>query len=60
MKSSDMKIGVRLGLAFSLVVLLMLIVGVFALLKMTVLENRIAILVNDNYPKTAILNDLKS
>lgn len=60
MKTSNMKIGVRLGLAFSLVVLLMLIVGVFALLKMTVLENRIAILVNDNYPKTAILNDLKS
>lgn len=59
MKSSDMKIGARLGMAFSVVALLMLFVGIYALFKMTVLENQIDSLVNDKYPKTVLLNDIK-
>ncbi len=60
MKSSDMKIGARLGLAFFLVVMMMLIVGIFSLIKMVRLEKQISALVLDRYPKTVILNDLKS
>jgi methyl-accepting chemotaxis protein len=59
MKSSDMKIGVRLSLAFAVVVVLMLLVGVFALVKMTHLEKQISSLVADKYPKTVHLNDIK-
>ena len=60
MKSSDMKIGFRLGLAFGLVMLLLLCVGGFSLLKLTQLDHEIDSLVNDRYPKTVLLHDIKN
>jgi len=58
MKSSDMKIGVRLGAAFCVIVLMMLIIGGFAITRMGQLDTQIGNLVEDKFPKTVLLNDI--
>jgi len=59
-KSSNMKIGVRLGLAFTLIMFLMLIVGGIALTRVGQLNNDIDKLVSDKYPKVIMLEDVKN
>ena len=59
MKFSDFRIGVRLGLGFTVIVLLMLVVGGYSINKMDQLDTLISSLVEDKYPKTVMLNDMK-
>ena len=54
-----MKIGVRLGLAFGGIVLLMLIVGALSINRLVYLDEEITLLATDKYPKTVMLNDMK-
>ena len=59
MKFSDFRIGVRLGLGFTVIVLLMLVVGGYSINKMNQLDTLVSSLVEDKYPKTVMLNDMK-
>ncbi len=55
----NLKIGVRLGLGFAIIVLLMLVVGGYSINKMNQLDTLIGNLVEDKYPKTVMLNEIK-
>ncbi|MFZ4858214.1 MAG: methyl-accepting chemotaxis protein [Desulfuromonadaceae bacterium] len=57
---NNLKIGVRLGLGFAIIVLLMLVVGGYSITKMSQLDSLVTVLVEDKYPKTVMLNDMKS
>ncbi|MEI7816104.1 MAG: methyl-accepting chemotaxis protein [Desulfuromonadales bacterium] len=59
MKSSNIKIGVRLGLAFAVIVFLMMIVGGYAISRMTAMNEKVDSLTDDKWPKTVMLNDTK-
>ena len=59
MKSSNMKIGTRLGLAFSLIILLMLIIGTISFVRIGVLHDEVDELVEDKFPKVVMLEDIK-
>jgi methyl-accepting chemotaxis protein len=48
---SNMKIGVRLGLAFSIVILLLIGVSFFGITRLSNLNNGTATIINDRYPK---------
>ena len=56
----NLKIGVRLGLGFTIIMLLMLIVGGYSISKMSQLDRLINDLVKDKFPKTVMLNDMKN
>ena len=60
MKSSNMKIGVRLVSAFAAIVFLMMIVGGIAISKMGQLDSQIGSLVEDKWPKALYLSDIGS
>ena len=60
MTLSGIKIGARLGIAFALVVVLMTVVGGYSINRMAVFDGRIRSLIEDKWPKTVMLNDLKS
>ena len=55
----NMKIGVRLGLGFAIIVVLMLVVGGYSISKMNQLDTLVGSLVKDHYPKTVMLNEVK-
>ncbi|MBC2731912.1 methyl-accepting chemotaxis protein [Thiobacillus sp.] len=55
---SNMKIGMRLGLGFGLVVILMAIIAFLAITRLANLNNQIELIVNDRYPKTVWANDI--
>jgi methyl-accepting chemotaxis protein len=55
----NLKIGVRLGLGFAIIVALMLIVGGYSIIKMNQLDKVVFSLVEDKYPKTVTLNEMK-
>ena len=55
----NLKIGVRLGLGFAIIVVLMLVIGGYSITKMTQLDSLVGTLVEDKYPKTVMLNDMK-
>jgi len=54
----NMKIGVRLGLGFGLVVLLMVAIAFIGITRLASLNDEIENLVKDKYPKTALANDV--
>lgn len=54
----NMKIGVRLGLGFGLVVILMVVIAVIGISRLGVLNAGIDDLVKDKYPKTVLANDV--
>jgi methyl-accepting chemotaxis protein len=56
---NNLKIGFRLGLGFLTVVLLMLVVGGYSINKMNQLDTIVNSLVEDKYPKTVMLNEMK-
>jgi methyl-accepting chemotaxis protein len=60
MISSNMKIGTRLGLAFSFVLLLMTLIGAYAVVTLGELDDEIGSMANDKYPKTVMLDDIKN
>ena len=57
---NNLKIGVRLGLGFAIIVMLMLVIGVYSITKMSQVDHLVGVLVEDKYPKTVMLNDMKS
>ena len=54
----NMKIGVRLALGFSVVLLLLAAVAAIGVIRLSDLNGDINFVVNDKYPKTAIANDI--
>jgi len=56
----NLKIGVRLGLGFTIIMVLMLIIGGYSISKMSQLDTLVGDLVKDKFPKTVILNDMKN
>jgi len=48
----NLKIGVRLGIGFGLVLVMLVVVGGLAFLRLNVLNTEIADMVNDKFPKT--------
>jgi methyl-accepting chemotaxis protein len=54
----NMKIGVRLGLGFGLVVLLMVIIAYIGITRLASLDDSVGKMANDRYPKTALANDI--
>lgn len=55
----NLKIGVRLGLGFTVVVVMMLVVGGFSISKTNQLATMIGSLVEDNFHKTVTIYDIK-
>ena len=56
----NLKIGVRLGAAFSVIIIIMLIIGGVAVSRLSTLDNEITMLTNDKYPEVIMLQDVKS
>jgi methyl-accepting chemotaxis protein len=52
----NLKIGVRLGIGFGLVVVLMIVIGMLGIMRVSDLDSKIEMLVNDLYPKTVTAN----
>ena len=52
----NLKIGVRLGIGFGLVVVLLVVIGTLGILRVGDLHGNIKMLVSDLYPKTVIVN----
>ncbi len=55
----NLNISVRLGAAFSVIIVLMLVVGLFAISRMNTLEKDIDELIQDRYPKVIMLQKVK-
>jgi methyl-accepting chemotaxis protein len=55
----NLKIGVRLGFGFAIVVLLILVIGGYSITKMHQLDTLIGGLIDDKFPKTVMLNDME-
>jgi methyl-accepting chemotaxis protein len=54
----NLKIGIRLGIGFGLVVLLLIIIGSLGILRVGDLDAKIEMLVGDLYPKTVLANNI--
>jgi len=54
----NLKIGVRLGIGFGLVVALLILIGTLGILRVSELDSKIKMLVSDLYPKTVIANSI--
>jgi methyl-accepting chemotaxis protein len=54
----DMKIGMRLGLGFALVLVLLAVISVVSYQRVGQISGQIDDLVNDKFPKTVIANDI--
>ena len=54
----NMKIGLRLGLGFTMVTVLMIILGIFAITRLAALDEGLGFLVHDRWPKTVLANDM--
>ncbi|MBL8444490.1 MAG: MCP four helix bundle domain-containing protein, partial [Zoogloeaceae bacterium] len=54
----NLKIGVRLGIGFGIVVLLLVVIAVVALMRVNELNRQIELTVKDYFPKTVIANNI--
>ena len=54
----NLKIGVRLGMGFGFVALLLTCIAALAFAKLSALNTEIGDLVNDKFPKTVYANDI--
>ena len=54
-----MKVSVRLGLGFGIVLLFLVAIAVFGTIATSKLDSMVTNLVEDKYPKTVVLNDIK-
>ena len=54
----NLKIGVRLGIGFGLVLTLLIVIASLAYLRVGALNDEIRDLVNDKFPKTVLANDI--
>jgi methyl-accepting chemotaxis protein len=55
---SNMKIGVRLGLGFGLVAILMMVIAVIGITRLASLNENMGRMTNDRYPKTVLVHDI--
>lgn len=55
----NMKIGMRLGFGFGLVVLLLLIIAALGILRLSQQNTMLDVVVNDRYMKTALITEIK-
>ncbi|WP_224984872.1 methyl-accepting chemotaxis protein [Geomonas agri] len=60
MTLSGIKLRTRLGIAFAMVVVLMTVVGGYSINRMAAFDSKVRTLIEDKWPKTVALNDLKS
>jgi methyl-accepting chemotaxis protein len=56
---SNIKIGIRLGAAFAVLIVLLLIVGGISISRLSTLDSEITVLVTDKYPKVIMLQSVK-
>ncbi|BDV42457.1 methyl-accepting chemotaxis protein [Geotalea uraniireducens] len=54
----NMKIGMRLGVGFAVVVVLMTVMGLFAITRLSALDREIEDMVKDKWPKTVMANEI--
>ena len=54
----NMKIGTRLSMGFGLVLILMIMLGIFAINRLKAIDNNVEELVKDKWPKTVMLNEI--
>ena len=54
----NMKIGLRLGLGFGAVVMLMLILGGFAISRLASMDDGQTLIIKDRWPKTVMANEM--
>ena len=54
----NLKIGVRLGIGFATVLILLSTIGVMSYQRINALNDEITNMVNDKYPKTVVANDI--
>ncbi|THF65070.1 methyl-accepting chemotaxis protein [Pseudothauera rhizosphaerae] len=55
---SNLKIGVRLSIAFGLIILLMVIIAAISIARLGRLSDQISLVVDDRYPKTVWANNI--
>lgn len=55
----NMKIGMKLGLGFGVILTLLLILGGISISKLNALGNDISNVTEDKWPKTVLANDIK-
>ncbi|MBJ6802734.1 methyl-accepting chemotaxis protein [Geomonas propionica] len=60
MTLSGVKLRTRLGIAFAVVMVLMTVVGGYSINRMAAFDREVSTLIEDKWPKTVALNDLKS
>ena len=58
MSLSNMKVGVRLGIGFSMIAILMIMILVIGVTRLSHLNDNVDLIIHDRYPKTVILNDI--
>ena len=56
---NNLKIGTRLGLAFSAVLLCLLVIGGISIAKLNTLDHQITTIAEDKYPKVLMLHEIK-
>jgi len=59
MNLSNLKVGVRLGFGFTIIIILMLVLGANSIRTMNRLDTMVHDLTEDKYPKTVMLNEMK-
>ena len=52
----NLRIGVRLGMGFGLVILLLIVIAVIGFTRVVQLNSEINLMVNDRFPNTALAN----
>ena len=58
MSLANLKVGVRLGLGFGVVLVLLSVITVIAISRLATMDGNMSLLVNDRYPKTVTANDI--
>lgn len=59
MKSSNVKIGIRLGAGFGIVLLFMVTMGIYSILRLSSINQEIQKVTDDRWPKVRALAELK-
>ena len=54
----NLKIGVRLGIGFGLVLAMLLVISVLSFTRLDELNSEVDLMVNDRFPKTVLVNDI--
>jgi methyl-accepting chemotaxis protein len=55
---SNLKIGVRLALGFSVMLLIMVVISAIAMTSFQRINQKVDVITQDKWPKTVVLNDI--